>query len=172
MAIYTTNNKIWKLDNKWVNKPEVVPPGPTFDEVTIGTQTWLSKNLAIDDGGEGITINNGEYYYTQAAAQRVAATVTGWHLPSADEFNTLVTAAVRYSALASVGFGNGTNASGFDAKPVGGYSGSTLVSNVARFWSSTWPYFLNIYTEGGNIGGSITYTSDTDKLSVRLVKDS
>lgn len=58
MAIYTTNNKIWKLDNKWVNKPEVVPPGPTFDEVTIGTQTWMAKNLAIDDGGEGITIVN------------------------------------------------------------------------------------------------------------------
>lgn len=28
MAIYTTNNKIWKLDNKWVNKPDVVPPEP------------------------------------------------------------------------------------------------------------------------------------------------
>lgn len=26
MAIYTTNNKIWKLDNKWVNKPDPVDP--------------------------------------------------------------------------------------------------------------------------------------------------
>jgi surface protein len=26
MAIYTTNNKIWKLDNKWVNKSDPVDP--------------------------------------------------------------------------------------------------------------------------------------------------
>lgn len=167
-TIYTYNNKVLKnsANDKWLKAPEI------NDEVTIGTQTWKNANLAIDDGGEGITINNGEYYYTQAAAQRVAATITGWHLPSSDEFNTLVSAAGSYPALASVGFGNGTNASGFDAKPVGSYSYSIFVSNVARFWSTTTAHFMNIYNEGGNIVGSVTWTANTDKLSVRLIKDS
>lgn len=39
MAIYTTNNKIWKLDNKWVNKPDVVPPAPPIPSNTVRVRT-------------------------------------------------------------------------------------------------------------------------------------
>ena len=38
------------------------PPGPTFDEVTIGSQTWMGTNLSVTDGGNDIitkTVNYG-----------------------------------------------------------------------------------------------------------------
>ena len=56
----------------------------------IGNQVWMQENLAINDGGDGITYNpdNGQYYYTWDAAMRVAKSIPGWHLPSAEEWNT------------------------------------------------------------------------------------
>ena len=60
-----------------------------FTSVKIGDQVWMSKNLAIDDGGEGIFYNpkNKEYYYTWDAAVRIAKAIPGWHLPSEDEWD-------------------------------------------------------------------------------------
>ena len=60
-----------------------------FTSVKIGDQVWMSKNLAIDDDGEGIYYNpkNKEYYYTWAAAVRIAKAIPGWHLPSVDEWD-------------------------------------------------------------------------------------
>ena len=57
--------------------------------VTIGNQEWMQENLAIDDGGDGIYYNkdNNQYYYTWDAAMRVAKSIPGWHLPSAEEWN-------------------------------------------------------------------------------------
>ena len=122
-----------------------VEESPTFDEVTIGTQTWMSKNLAIDDGGEGIstvTVNYGhgdvvEYHYTWDAAVRVAASVTGWHLPTKEEFDALVSYVGSNSATklkSTYGWSNnynGTDQFGFTALPAG--NGSSYV----YFWSST-----------------------------------
>jgi len=68
------------------------------EEVTIGTQTWKRFNLAINDGGDGIVekdvtyngVNLGkQYYYSRAAAIRIANTINGWHVPSYSEWNTL-----------------------------------------------------------------------------------
>ena len=58
--------------------------------VTIGNQVWMQENLAVSDGGEGIYYNNknGQYYYTWDAAMRIAKSIPGWHLPSAEEWNT------------------------------------------------------------------------------------
>lgn len=55
----------------------------------IGNQVWMAENLAVDDGGEGIYKNpeNNEYYYTYDAAMRIANSIPGWHLPSAQEWN-------------------------------------------------------------------------------------
>ena len=72
-------------DDKNFHKPSN-ELGPT---VKIGKQTWMAKNLAIDDGGEGIYHNpeNNETYYTYDAAMRIANSITGWHLPSTLEWN-------------------------------------------------------------------------------------
>lgn len=65
-TVYTYNNKVLKnsSNDKWLAKKET--PTPVFEEITIGTQTRMAKNLAINDGGEGIytynvgTLNNVE----------------------------------------------------------------------------------------------------------------
>lgn len=61
-----------------------------FESIKIGNQIWMSKNLTIDDGGSGIVYNknNGEYYYTWDAAKRIACNLSGWHLPTCEEWNT------------------------------------------------------------------------------------
>ncbi len=164
-----------------------VEESPTFDEVTIGTQTWMSKNLAIDDGGEGITtrtINYGqgnvvEHYYTWDAAVRVAASISGWHLPSYSEFGTL-RKYVGYSkgnklksTYGWANYGNGTDDYGFAAFPA---NTSTYTSKEnAFFWTST-SYEMNNYAYylGLDTGSSITpdYAYKTEGFSVRLIKDS
>lgn len=195
MAIYTTNNKIWKLDNKWVNKPEVVPPGPVIDEVTIGTQSWMAKNLAIDDGGEGITIVNNvtannvnfgkQYYYTWDAAVRVAASVEGWHLPTAHEWYTLANAVGGSSDAgtklkSTTGWnnnGNGTDDYGFTSIPVGWCIESSIFDrgNCSIYWTSTTYSDSRVECRGFNYDTASIYNAIYDKIdnySVRLIKDS
>ena len=167
-----------------------VASGPTFDEVTIGSQTWMSKNLAIDDGQGGIstqTVNYGdgdvtEYYYTFDAAVRVASTVDGWHLPSYDEFNTLATylgsnPGTKLKSTNGWSSGNGTDDFGFKGLPAGVYMpGYGQFGSKVGFWSSTgypgvdvYAYYRYLYTGNG-------FTSDaywkSYLFSVRLVKDS
>lgn len=197
MAIYTTNNKIWKLDNKWVNKPDSVPPGPVVEEVTIGTQTWKTANLAVDDGGTGITIvdnvtANGvnfgtQYYYTWEAAKRVANSIEGWHLPTQAEWDTLATA-VGGASVAGIklkstsGWNdntNGTDDFGFTVLPVGKVNAGALESNgnLDIFWFPTqydsnlgnYCYFSYYRTAKDKINYSCGYK--TDGCSVRLIKD-
>ena len=67
VSLYFNGSKIW---------PDITP---VLDEVTIGTQTCMSKNLAIDDGQGGIstrTVNYGqgdvvEYYNTRLVKQSI-----------------------------------------------------------------------------------------------------
>lgn len=165
------------------------PPTPT-DEVTIGTQTWKNVNLAIDDGQGGIysrdTIGGTQYYYTWAAAVRVAATVQGWHLPTKEEWETLASTVGGYSIAgtklkSTTGWESnpGTDDYGFTALPVGycqtgsgSYSGTR---GAACFWTSTEyniysSYYSYMTTE------SRLYWYDHNKTSyaysVRLIKDS
>lgn len=102
MKVYTFDNKVLTHDSKWLKEAAApTPPGPSFQEVTIGTQTWTAEDLRIDDGQGGITTTqSGGYIYTPAAAARVANSISGWHLPSLSEFRTLVN---------TVGSNNGTN---------------------------------------------------------------
>jgi len=135
------NNLIMKYDDKWLNSDVTPTPPSPFEEVTIGTQTWMKTNLAIDDGLGGIYINdnvtaNGsdfgtQYYYNWWAANRVAESIEGWHLPSKAEWTTLInyvgnsTASSKlkstYGWYTSYGYypGNGTDDYGFCILPVG-----------------------------------------------------
>ena len=168
------------------------PPGPTFDEVTIGSQTWMSKNLAIDDGQGGIytqTVNYGqgdvtEYYYTWDAAVRVANSISGWHLTSNDEWTALANAVGGFEVAgtklkSSTGWssGNGTDDYGFTALPAGKWYPSTgfdYLGTRAYFWtadarSSTGAYMR--YFDTGPYMKS-DYYDETYAYSVRLIKDS
>ena len=200
--IYTFNDKIVTINNKWCEEyVEPVPPGPSFDEVTIGTQTWMAKNLEIDDGGTGIVhidnvsangVNFGtQYYYDLAAAVRVAESIQGWHLPSRAEFETLISYCGGSSNAggklkSTTGWNdshNGTDNYGFTAYPVGDvYAGGSSVNNAGRYI-----YFRTSTTSGtGTWTSTLAYISlaqeynsmyvsgslsDTKHYSVRLIKD-
>ena len=191
----STNHNLLKIGNRVLKIGCRVlipwsPPAPTYDEVTIGSQTWMSKNLAIDDGQGGIytqTVNYGhgdvtEYYYTWDAALRIAATVQGWHLPTAAEWDTLATAVGGKSTAgtklkSSYGWdsGNGTDDYYFAAFPAGCwmFGSFTYLGSDAYFWtankySSSFASNRYFYTgasmESGNYPKTYAY-------SVRLVKD-
>ena len=176
VSLYFNGSKIW-------------PAGtPGFNEVTIGTQTWMSKNLAIDDGGTGIytqTVNYGqgdvvEYYYTWDAAVRVANSISGWHLPSKNEWDILLSFAENSAPKLKSTYGwlynNGTDNYNFTILPVGylEYTNRYNYQTEARFWTteevSQWGYMYSF--EASN---SIKYNA-WDKtiysFSVRLIKDS
>lgn len=113
------------------------PPTPTFPSVQIGNQIWMSENLQVDDGGEGIAViqsvvaNGYEFgpqtYYTYDAAIRVANTIEGWHLPTQEEFNILKDYAIslNYSDTRPfrITYGwsrdQGTNELGLSILPIG-----------------------------------------------------
>lgn len=203
MSIYIAhNNKLAKIRSgiyagNLIQKgtgPE--PPGPPANETTIYGQTWMTKNLAIDDGLGGITtrtVNYGEgdvveYYYTHDAAVRVAASVEGWHLPSSEEWTTLIYAVGDHgddsfsgTKLKSV-YGwsseSGVDVYRFGAFPAGYYSDDGTFYGFgtdAQFWSST-------LGSGDDSYYFISFTNSTDALiiganklsrkSVRLIKDS
>lgn len=167
-----------------------------FDTVTIGTQTWMSKNLAIDDGDEGIlTANlssvNGydlgiQYLYTWDAAMRLASSTSadGYRMPNSADFDTLfkycggygVAAGKLKSTYSWNNNGNGTDDYSFCLLPCGyritqyNYSGQ-----YNRLWSSE----TNYSNQAGNYYFSydrngISYEdfySKTCYFSVRLIKE-
>lgn len=165
-----------------------VAAAPTFDTVTIGSQTWMSKNLAYDDGREGIytqTVNYGqgsvtEYYYTWDAALRIAASIEGWRLPTWAECETLCTTVgspygTKLKSSYGWNSGNGTDNYGFTALPAGVYYQGTFYdfSTWTSFWTSgkysdTNAYTLGFDTGTGRIGGSSDVTAG---CSVRFIQD-
>ena len=169
------------------------PPGPSFDEVTIGTQTWTSKNLDIDDGGEGIIVINNvlinnvdigpQYYYTWDAAYRISNTISGWHLPSKSEIETLVTAVGGRSSCTKLKstYGwesgkEGTDDYGFKAFGSGNIYNNAVSNKGSHFyiWESDTDTTGQHYYLDVDYGGWGTYTrkfNDSEQIAVRLIKD-
>ena len=162
-----------------------------FGPVTIGSQTWIGKNLSIDDGQGGIytqTVSYGqgdvvEYYYTWDAAMRIAATIDGWHLPTAAEWDALAEA-VGGSAVAGTKLkstygwssGNGSDDYGFAAFPAGYKISGPLfydLGSKAYFWTATeYSSTRSLYRTFQS--DSAMYSNSFSKgwcCSVRLVKD-
>ena len=183
-----------RLEGGPLNPPTPpTPPVPSFDEVTIGTQTWTSKNLDIDDGGEGIIVINNvlinnvdigpQYYYTWDAAYRISNTISGWHLPSKSEIETLVTAVGGRQSCTKLKstYGwesgkEGTDDYGFKAFGSGNIYNNAVSNEGSHFyiWESDTDttgehYYLDVdYTGWG------TYTrkfNDSKQIAVRLIKD-
>lgn len=191
-TLYDTNK--FDINNSDVNVVgNFISSGPSFDEVTIGTQTWMAKNLAIDDDQGGIytqTVNYGqgnvvEYYYTWDAAVRVANSINGWHLPSRSEWNSLIsiagnsTAGKKLKSTYGWSSGNGNGYYNFAAFPAGYWnSGSFNINSVgsqARFWTSDEYSSTKAYTRWFSTGSQINsnyYTKTSYAHSIRLIKDS
>ena len=115
-----------------------------FKTTKIGEQTWMAENLNCDVGGvskcyaddPACCAKYGRLYDWSTA---ITACPSGWHLPSSDEWNALVTAVGGYDMAgtklkATSGWfndGNGTDEYGFSALPEAGSS------TGGRWWSAT-----------------------------------
>jgi uncharacterized protein (TIGR02145 family) len=172
--------------------------GQNYKTVVIGTQTWMAENLNYnasgskcyndDTGGDsqGYCATYGRLY-SWATAKTVCP--TGWHLPSAAEWSTLISyvdgsfitagtklkAASGWNSYSGVPFG--TDEFGFAALPggSGGSSGSSFgVGNYGYWWSATGDanhaYYRIMLYNGMTVNeGSGNIMSDL--FSVRCVMD-
>lgn len=157
--------------------------GQTYRTTKIGDQVWMAENLNFPVKNsycyDGNLVNCETYgrLYTWSSAQYVCP--SGWHLPSTEEFKTLLenvgeSDAERFDNLAARSWKFGTNPYGFSALPAGYNVGKEFdyLGSRAYFWSSTegdggYAYNLRIY-------GSYAYVGREDKSyghSVRCLQD-
>ncbi len=160
-----------------------------FKTVAIGTQTWMAENLNCKVINSRCSDDDCAKYgrlYDWKTAMDVCP--TGWHLPSQEEWNTLLNY-VEYNSgcskcaasklKATSGWdsdGNGTDDYGFSALP-GGYN-SDVVGSKGYWWSASerigsdnnYAYGLDMYydaesTNWGSYGKS-------NSFSVRCLQNS
>lgn len=165
--------------------------GQTYRTVTIGTQTWMAQNLNYETENSycyNDDPNKCTKYgrlYTWAAA--TTACPSGWHLPSTEEFGTLLSAVGGYSTAGKMlkwisgwyNSGNGTDAYAFSALPAGvrNYDGGyNYEGNGAHFWSSTegdsdgaYVMYLDYYYDYASLDYD-SYGSNDNEFSVRCLK--
>ena len=172
------------------------PPQPSIPQVTIGTQTWMSKNLDVSI--EGTTYpntsiyNNDEAtipiygrYYDGIQVPAINALYPGWHVPTKAEFLTLISflgATVGGGKLKATGTtywnspnAGATNEYGFNALAASRweYNWNQPLGQYAWFLSST-------YENSGYVVMYLTHDSawvntaggfDGFTYSVRLIKN-
>jgi len=157
--------------------------------VTIGTQTWFAENLNYASNNSYCYNNSADNcakygrFYTWGAAK--SACPAGWHLPSIDEWMTLINVVKEtYSASgialkSTTGWynnGNGTDSYGFGVLPAGyrGISGDFYdAGKTAYFWvpdvSAGQPYSWYFAYDQEHFSYNI-YKSGTGR-SVRCLKN-
>lgn len=178
--------------------------GNTYNTVLIGDQCWMKTNLNVtkDPGGTAITrycyddaTGCGSNYgglYTWSTAMNGSTTAgtqgicpTGWHVPTDEEFKTLVEGQATAGCENSAGWQQcspaGTNlksggSSGFEALLAGyrGASGSFYYRGTyADFWSSSvnGSYAWDRYLLSGNAPVYRDYYNQASGFSVRCLKD-
>lgn len=162
--------------------------GQRYKVVTIGSQIWMAENLNYDaadsycyDDDADFCTKNGRLYTWSSAVDSVAEFSTngkgcgfdktcsqispvrgvcpeGWHLPSQDEWETLISVVGKKSLKSTTGWNylNGKDDFSFSALPAGfrtqngEYSSDGL---YAYFWSSTESYGNYAYSMNLNYGG-------------------
>ena len=165
--------------------------GKTYKTITIGTQTWMLENLAYktdvgcwpyDNDPKNVAVYG--YLYNYSAARR--ACPDGWHIPTAEEWKTLITSqgdnrfagdklkTANWKKLES----SPNNKSGFSALAAGEYDGDAATfsgkDELASWWSSTvenkymYTVFI-LHYDSSNV--SLNTDFDTNGHSVRCVKD-
>jgi uncharacterized protein (TIGR02145 family) len=163
--------------------------GKVYKTVKIGKQTWMAENLAYkansgcwsyDDNAANV--NKYGYLYDFETAK--TSCPAGWHLPSDDEWTTLMSFLGENVAVNKIkstsGWndnGNGNNSSGYSALPGGHlFNNNTFgdIGNNSYWWTSTeleatLAWTRSIDYNNNNITRDIS--SKTDGLSVRCIKD-
>jgi uncharacterized protein (TIGR02145 family) len=139
----------------------------TYKLVKIGTQTWMAENLNFYSNG-GSWANSEKYGRLYNWKTATTACPSGWHLPSREEFQTLIDYVGgkdnAYKALSPEGnSGFSYLLAGF-RDPINGKIYNTELT--CFFWTSTSGIYLHI--RGGiEFGGNMK----ADGHSVRCIKD-
>ena len=194
--------------------------GNTYKTITIGNQTWMAENLRttkyrngdnipiIESKEDWILTTSGAYcwmgndeetykdllgalYNWYAVTDTRGIAPIGWHVPSMEEWNTLISflggidiagnkLRERSTSHWRVSESEGTNESGFTALPCGSRdAGGSYgdVTHFAHFWSRDNYYgsnidarFYRLYNTG--LLEDCYRNSNSNGKSVRLVKDS
>lgn len=168
----------------------------TFTTITIGTQVWMKYNLAVNDGKSGIYYPNGvesnKIYgllYSRDAAYRLDTFITGWHIPTYSDWETMNNyvggggAGARLSSYYSL-WENGSlrnysdfNKYQFHGAPMGIYNISTNTYSgfsekylwLSQRISGSYYMCMSIYYYTYSWG--MDYIGANDCVSVRLIKD-
>ena len=176
--------------------------GQSYRTVIIGEQTWMAQNLnygTADSYCYGDNAGNCATYgrlYTWATA--VSACPAGWHLPTQQEWKTLLVAArcglnggSGHFLQVATGWnckGSGSDAYGFSALPAGHRTIEGLFTSEGTstyFWSATedssdkayFAYLAVSYDDShendhSNVASGESSISKTDALSIRCLMDS
>ena len=174
--------------------------GQVYRAVVIGKQTWMAQNLSYNPYGDmlydkcpkamSIDSSCGKYgiFYKLEDADTVCP--NGWHLPSSDDWKTLIElAGGEYAANkmlrttkgwpengSNESEGNGTDDFGFSAYPAGykNFTGTTDLGKRAEFWTSSYGRLYPIIVESfyTYFRTDQTTTANTTGHSVRCIKDS
>lgn len=167
----------------------------TYKTIKIGNQWWMAENLNYNMEGSYAYNNNEEYAATYGRLYdwplASNACPDGWHLPSKNEFQTLLNYINTVHAQELMAVSNlwnynycienprANNKTGFSALPGGAYIWGFLgINDEAAFWTSSLynnhPFHYYIVSCGND---GFTYFTDLDnndtfvKYSVRCIKD-
>lgn len=176
---------------------KLIIDGKEYRTVKIGNQTWMAENLESDAFG-GVWYNNDENtykplgygkLYSYDEATQISNSVSGWHLPTKNEFGTLINyfgnesiAAIKLKTTTGWNTNNGTDDFHFSVLPAGMviYDGSfAFAGEMGTFWTSTeyWPedfdnmvyrFYIDDYNNCMNTG--VDYPLP-NRLNIRLIKD-
>ena len=168
--------------------------GQTYTVLKIGGQTWMAQNLNYKTTSGSWCYENSLYYCKEYEYGRlydwdaaINACPTGYHLPSREEWKSLVTmvggkglAGKRLKSKRGWGSGNGTDDYDFYALPGGGrrYSDSAFgaIGNLGLWWTATTKKYNNnsAYYRGISYDYDGVYEYNDNKrnaYSVRCVAD-
>jgi uncharacterized protein (TIGR02145 family) len=178
----------------------VDPSGNVYNTVKIGDQVWITSDYRsirytdyspipfVADATAWSQDTSGAYCYPEGNSTRVHLFApAGWHLPTEEEFFTLLTnwvnTTARANALMDVNIsywsilGGATNSSGFSARGTGLRSGSDgsfsgIMDRCSMWMALSMGLFTMDITANPNSVGEVAYgTLFTDGRSVRFIKD-
>ncbi len=158
--------------------------GQKYKTIVIGHQEWMAENLNYSDSAQtpvlkGQTVcgedreSTGCYYGWPAALE---VCPEGWHLPSKDEWDTLLS--VDHDLVISWGWGPGcwlySDSSDFSLMPAGEFHLLDDKENTGdenSFWSATDAWYYKIYCSSSLWSGDVGDYARNARLSVRCLKN-
>ena len=190
---FVTTGEVRSFESSFTGSFTDTRDGHVYGTIKIGSQVWMTENLVFNSTGSysynDNTSNDADYGRLYEWAFVQAATPTGWHLPTDDEWKTLETELGMPAGDLNItgestprGTDQGTQlksggSSGLNFPMAGYRDGSSYFSiNINTYlWVNTDAGGGDIFRRKINISSPscfrFTNSADTFAISVRLVKN-